>query len=113
MDIQVRWLPSALVAAASIWIFAFLDVKISAQVTLYLEEFSIILMLVLTAVIFATAVPLAIGAVVLLTGIFYIIVSYAQSVGFGLDAAGVKDFSTSSAPLGDLAKKFMSTSLSE
>lgn len=54
------------------------------------------------------AIPLAIGAAVFLTGIFYVVVSYAQSIGFGLDAAGVKTFAQSSAPLGDLAKKFMS-----
>lgn len=55
------------------------------------------------------AIPIAIGAAVFLTGIFYIVVSYAQSVGFGLDKAGVAAFAGSSDPLGDLAKKYMSS----
>ena len=55
------------------------------------------------------AIPIAIGAAVFLTGIFYVVVSYAQSVGFGLDKAGVTAFASSSAPLGELAKKYLST----
>lgn len=54
------------------------------------------------------AIPIAIGAAVLLTGIFYVLVSYSQSVGFGLNAAGVKAFANSAAPLGDLATKYLS-----
>ena len=55
------------------------------------------------------AIPIAIAAAVIFTGIFYLLVSYAQSVGFGLDKAGVSSFAGSSAPLGDLAKKYLST----
>ncbi|HUW65326.1 MAG TPA: APC family permease [Spirochaetia bacterium] len=55
------------------------------------------------------AIPIAIGAAVFLTGIFYILVSYAQSVGFGMSDSGVKAFASSSAPLSDLAKTYMST----
>jgi len=55
------------------------------------------------------AIPIAIAAAVVLTGIFYVLVSYAQSVGFGLGSAGIKAFAGSSAPLGDLALKYMSS----
>ncbi len=53
-------------------------------------------------------IPLAIMCAVFITGIFYVLVTYAQSVGFGLGADGVKAFANSSAPLGDLAKAFVS-----
>lgn len=56
------------------------------------------------------AIPIAIGAAVFLTGLFYIVVSYAQTVGFGLDKSGVQSFASSTAPLGDLAHRYMSTS---
>ena len=39
---------------------------------------------------------------------FYVLVMFAQSLGFGLDAKGVKAFSSSGAPLGDLSKTFIS-----
>jgi len=55
------------------------------------------------------AIPIAIAAAVFLTGLFYVLVSYTQSVGFGLDKAGVSAFAGSSAPLGDLAKKYLSS----
>ncbi|WAH37827.1 APC family permease [Alicyclobacillus dauci] len=55
------------------------------------------------------AIPLSIMTAVFVTGVFYIVVSYAQSVGFGLDAGGIKAFAGSGAPLGDLAGKFMSS----
>jgi len=55
------------------------------------------------------AIPIAIASAVFLTGIFYVVVSYAQSIGFGITAAGVKSFASSSSPLGDLAKHFMSS----
>lgn len=55
------------------------------------------------------AIPIAIFSAVFLTGLFYVLVSYAQTLGFGFDAKGIKTFSGSSAPLGDLASKFMSS----
>lgn len=54
------------------------------------------------------AIPIAIAVAVFFTGAFYVFVSYTQSVGFGLDAAGVKSFAQSAAPLGDLAKNYLS-----
>ncbi|MFX4301096.1 APC family permease [Alicyclobacillus tolerans] len=55
------------------------------------------------------AIPMAIASAVFVTGIFYVLVSYAQSLGFGLTAAGVKTFANSSAPLGYLAQHYMSS----
>ncbi|GEO26579.1 amino acid permease [Alicyclobacillus acidoterrestris] len=55
------------------------------------------------------AIPISIASAVIITGIFYMLVSYVQSVGFGLSPAGVHAFSVSSAPLGDLAKTYMSS----
>jgi amino acid transporter len=52
-------------------------------------------------------IPLAIAVAVGFCGVFYVIVMLAQSLGFGIDAAGIKAFSSSSAPLGDLSKQYM------
>jgi len=56
------------------------------------------------------AIPIAIASAVFLTGLFYVLVSYSQSVGFGIDAKGLSAFSSSTAPLGDLAARYMSSS---
>jgi amino acid transporter len=37
----------------------------------------------------------------------------AQSLGFGIDAAGIKAFSTSSAPLGDLSKQYVGSGMED
>jgi amino acid transporter len=52
-------------------------------------------------------IPLAIAVAVGFCGVFYTIVMLAQSLGFGINAAGVKAFSTSSAPLGELSKQYV------
>jgi amino acid transporter len=52
-------------------------------------------------------IPAAIAGAVGLTAVFYVIVMFAQSLGFGLDAAGVKAFASSGAPLGDLSTTFI------
>jgi amino acid transporter len=52
-------------------------------------------------------IPFAIAGAVAFTGVFYVIVMYAQSLGFGLGANGVKAFSSSGAPLGDLSKTYI------
>jgi amino acid transporter len=52
-------------------------------------------------------IPIAILTAVIGTGLFYVIVTYAQTVGFGTDAAGIKAFSNSTAPLGDLSLRYM------
>jgi amino acid transporter len=58
-------------------------------------------------------IPRAIGTAVLVSGGFYIVVIIAQSLGFGTDAAGVKAFGSSSAPLGDLSKSYVGSGLSD
>ena len=54
------------------------------------------------------AIPIAIISAVFLTGFFYILVSYAQTIGFGLDVKGNGHFAKSTAPLADLAEMYMS-----
>src|SRR5712691_5514287 len=53
-------------------------------------------------------IPLAIACAVAITGVLYVVIMLAQSLGFGLDSKGVKAFSSSGAPLGDLSKTFIS-----
>lgn len=52
-------------------------------------------------------IPIAILTAVVGTGIFYVAVTYAQTVGFGTSAAGVKTFASSTAPLGDLGQRYI------
>jgi amino acid transporter len=58
-------------------------------------------------------IPLAIACAVGFCGVFYVIVMLAQSLGFGINAAGIKAFSTSSAPLGDLSKSYVGTGMED
>jgi amino acid transporter len=58
-------------------------------------------------------IPRAIGTAVLVAGGFYIVCIIAQTWGFGTDAAGVKAFGSSSAPLGDLSKDYVGSALSD
>jgi amino acid transporter len=46
-------------------------------------------------------------------GVFYVIVMLAQSLGFGIDAAGIKAFSSSSSPLGDLSKQYVGNGMED
>jgi amino acid transporter len=48
-------------------------------------------------------IPLALGVSVLFGGLLFVFAFYVQSIGFGTNAAGIKAYSTSSAPIGDLA----------
>jgi amino acid transporter len=58
-------------------------------------------------------IPLAIAVAVAFCGIFYTIVMLAQSLGFGINAAGIKAFSSSSAPLGDLSKSYVGSGMAD
>jgi len=58
-------------------------------------------------------IPRAILFAVLGCGAFYILCIIVQTWGFGVDAAGVKAFSTSAAPLGDLGKSYVGSSMSD
>jgi amino acid transporter len=52
-------------------------------------------------------IPLAILAAVVGTGIFYVAVTYAQTVGFGTNAAGIQAFASSTSPLGTLGQRYL------
>jgi amino acid transporter len=58
-------------------------------------------------------IPRAIAAAVLVSGGFYIVVIIAQTLGFGTDAAGVKAFGGSAAPLGDLSASYVGEGLAD
>ncbi len=53
-------------------------------------------------------IPIAIFSGVVVTGIFYVLCSYSQVIGFGLDAKSLKALTASSAPLTDLASRYLS-----
>ncbi|PJI07495.1 MULTISPECIES: APC family permease [Clostridium] len=53
-------------------------------------------------------IPLAIMSAVFVSGLFYIVVSYSQVIGFGVDAKGLKALTASSLPLTDLSGKYIS-----
>jgi amino acid transporter len=53
------------------------------------------------------SIPRAIVGAVFAAGIFYLVISYVQSVGFGMSDAGVHRFASSSAPLADLSNRFV------
>ncbi len=52
-------------------------------------------------------IPIAILTAVVGTGILYVLVTYAQTVGFGTSAKGVAAFAASTAPLGDLGQRYV------
>ncbi len=52
-------------------------------------------------------IPRALKIAIAVVGAFYLLSIVAQSIGYGLDPAGVKAFGASSAPYGDLARAFV------
>jgi len=58
-------------------------------------------------------IPRAIRTAVIASGLFYILCILVQTWGFGANAAGAKAFSTSAAPLGDLAKSYVGSAMSD
>ena len=52
-------------------------------------------------------IPRAIFTAVVVAGVFYILCMVTQSLGFGLDDEGIKRFSESSSPLGDLSNDYI------
>jgi amino acid transporter len=58
-------------------------------------------------------IPLAIAIAVAFCGVFYTVVMFAQSLGFGISANGVKAFASSGAPLGDLSKQFVGSGMED
>jgi amino acid transporter len=57
------------------------------------------------------AIPRALAAAVLVTGIFYILVIYMQAEAFGTDASGVAKFASSATPLADVGKNYVGTGM--
>jgi amino acid transporter len=58
-------------------------------------------------------VPLAIAVAVAFCGVFYTLVMLGQSLGFGIDDAGIKAFSSSSAPLDDLSHSYVGSGMAD
>lgn len=56
-------------------------------------------------------IPIAILANLILAGILYVFVSYAQTIGFGITASGLKTFAGTGAPLGLLADRYMGSGM--
>ena len=56
-------------------------------------------------------IPRALIASVALTGVLYVFVAYAQTIGFGFDAAGSAAFAASASPLGDLAARYATSAV--
>ena len=57
-------------------------------------------------------IPIAVASAVVISGIFYILVSYAQVIGFGATPEGVKALVGSDAPMAELASRYMNNSYS-
>ncbi|MBI4856780.1 MAG: APC family permease [Acetobacterium woodii] len=57
-------------------------------------------------------IPLAITSGIIITGIFYVLVSYVQVIGFGLTTEGMAAFTGSNSPLSDLIAKYLGTEFS-
>jgi amino acid transporter len=58
-------------------------------------------------------IPRAIRTAVIASGLFYILCILVQTWGFGANAAGAKAFSSSTAPLGDLARSYVGSAMSD
>jgi amino acid transporter len=59
------------------------------------------------------AIPLALLGTVLFAGIFYTVVSMAESMGFGTDAAGVEAFTSAGTLLGDLGAQYVASAVGD
>ena len=59
------------------------------------------------------AVPYSLWAAIGLGGAFYVVCMIIQTLGFGTDAAGVKAFSSSAAPLGDLGRAYVGRGMAD
>ncbi len=57
-------------------------------------------------------IPIAVASSIIISGIFYIIVSYAQVLGFGPTPEGMEALAATNAPLADLATKYLSNGIS-
>jgi len=60
-----------------------------------------------------TSIPRSLVVAIAFGAVFYVICMTAQTLGFGTDAAGVRAFGSSSAPLGDLARTYAGAPLAD
>ena len=58
-------------------------------------------------------IPRAMAAAIAFGAVFYVVCIAVQTLGFGTDAAGVRAFAASPAPLGELAKSFVGTGMAD
>ncbi|MBS1861420.1 MAG: APC family permease [Actinobacteria bacterium] len=58
-------------------------------------------------------IPRALGGALLVAAAFFIVVISAQSMGFGIDAAGVEAFGSSASPLAELAHTYVGGAMAE
>jgi amino acid transporter len=58
-------------------------------------------------------VPRAMVLAIAVGGVFYVACTAVQSLGFGSDAAGVRAFAGSQAPLGDLAQRYVGAGMAD
>jgi amino acid transporter len=56
-------------------------------------------------------IPRAILYAVVVTGVFYVVSMFAETIGFGANTAGAEAFAGSGAPIADLAKMYVGTAL--
>jgi len=59
------------------------------------------------------AIPLAIFGCVVFAGLFYVLVSMAETMGFGTNAAGVTAFTSSGNLVGDLSRTYLNSSIGD
>ena len=59
------------------------------------------------------SIPRSIVVAIVFGGVFYVICMIAQTLGFGTDAAGVRAFGASGAPLGDLARAYVGSPMAD
>jgi amino acid transporter len=52
-------------------------------------------------------IPRALGGTLLITGLIYVVIMFAETIGFGTNAAGLKEFSTSGNTLGQLGQAYV------
>jgi amino acid transporter len=53
------------------------------------------------------AIPLALGAAVIMAGVIFTFVTYSQTIGYGVTASGIKAFSSAATPNTDLARTYL------
>lgn len=58
------------------------------------------------------SIPIAVASAVIICGVFYIVVAYAQVIGFGMNPSGLANLTSSDSPLAELSYKYLSRGFS-